>query len=171
VTDLLFQPTLRVAAKTDYNALVNLVRVANGEVALQLGLTEENASGHTSFFTKQRLIKDINKGNEFFVLEHTVESTNELVGCVSMRKADKQVWYMNRLSTLPAYQNNGIGTALVQHCIKLVKQNEGVLLRIGIIEEHESLKQWYVKLGFELGAVKQFNHLPFNVRYMSFHIR
>ncbi len=166
--------TIRPLIQNDYEPLIALIRLANKEVAQQLKLTEQNASAHTSFFTKQRLISDLNKQNELFIAEQSdkgIEGGIEVVGCVALRKADKHVWYMNRLATLPAHQNKGIGAALVRHGIEHVKTNEGTLLRIGIIEEHESLKQWYVKLGFELGAVKQFKRLPFSVLYMSYIVR
>jgi N-acetylglutamate synthase-like GNAT family acetyltransferase len=147
-----------------YEDIVDTIRIANAPVAGMLTLNQENASGHTAFFTKQRLLADLKKDNRFFVCL----KQQQVVGCIALRQADKHVWYINRLATLPDYQHRGIGSKLLGHVIREVAAKKGRLIKIGIIAEHESLKQWYIARGFQAGKTKTFSQLPFRVLYMSY---
>jgi hypothetical protein len=42
------------------------------------------------------------------------------------------------------------------------------MVSIGIIADHTILKNWYLKLGFIEGKTKSFDHLPFDVTFMSY---
>lgn len=147
-----------------YEDIVAVIQRANAPVANLLGITHINASGHTAFYSKQRLFADLQKGNQFFVC---MKETH-VCGCIALRQADKHVWYLNRLATIPENQGEGVGTQLLNHSIKLVKSQHGRLIKIGTIAEHKSLTQWYSKRGFIEGKTKQFKHLPFQVLYMSY---
>ena len=39
---------------------------------------------------------------------------------------------------------------------------------IGIIAKDTGLKQWYQRLGFNAGPIKTFDHLPFEVAFLSY---
>ena len=39
---------------------------------------------------------------------------------------------------------------------------------IGIIARQHQLKQWYTRLGFVKGETKPFDHLPFEVTFLSY---
>jgi N-acetylglutamate synthase-like GNAT family acetyltransferase len=147
-----------------FEDIVAVIQRANAPVAEALRITPENASGHTAFYTKQRLLADLQKGNQFFVFI----KESSVCGCIALRQADKHVWYLNRLATIPKNQGEGVGTQLLNHAINLVESNQGQLIKIGTIAEHKSLTQWYCKRGFIEGKTKQFKHLPFQVLYMSY---
>jgi N-acetylglutamate synthase-like GNAT family acetyltransferase len=147
-----------------FDDIVQVVQRANAVIADSMSFTIENASGHTAFYTKQRLLADLQKGNKFLIFL----KDSRVCGCIALRQADKAVWYINRLATLPDYQKEGIGTALLDQAIKEVDKNRGTLIKIGTIADHKSLTQWYSKRGFKEGKTKQFKHLPFQVLYMSY---
>jgi len=47
----------------------------------------------------------------------------------------------------------------------------GNALEIGIIEENEVLKNWYLANGFHPAGTKRFPHLPFTVGFMRRDLR
>jgi len=44
------------------------------------------------------------------------------------------------------------------------------MISIGIIAAQTDLKRWYQKIGFIEGGTKGFEHLPFRVTFMIYHL-
>jgi len=74
---------------------------------------------------------------------------------------------LNNLAVLPEYRHLGIGKAMVNCAVKMVKSYGGNKISIGIIEENTKLKNWYLKLGFTHISTRKFKHLPFTVGFME----
>lgn len=88
-------------------------------------------------------------------------------GCVALERASDQEIYVERLSVVPEKRRHGAGVRLVAHVLGEAA-NLGVdALGIGIIDEFTELKTWYKSLGFEEVGVKHFEHLPFQVSFMT----
>ena len=89
------------------------------------------------------------------------------VGCVCFDKVDEMTCQLGRLAVLPAYRLNGIGKRLVQTVESEAMACGIEKVDISVIAEHTSLKEWYLGLGFVEGNKARFEHLPFEVLFMS----
>ena len=131
-----------------------------------MGLNIDNAPKHPSFSTPAWIFSDFERGQEYFLCEEH----GSFKGCVAYEQPDEDTAYLNRLSVLPKYRNRGLGSALVQHILDYSKDKQVKNISIGIIAEHDQLREWYLKFGFIEGALRKFDHLPFNVPYMEYKI-
>jgi GNAT superfamily N-acetyltransferase len=146
--------------------LARLVSKANKDVAEQFGITADNNPKHPSFYTKDWIISDFNRGEEYFLLTHN----GEHIGCVAFEQPRPDTAYLNRLSVMPNRRNKGAGELLVRHILKYAKEKGAVKGSIGIIAAHSVLKSWYVRLGFIEKHTQTFEHLPFDVTYMHYEL-
>ncbi len=145
--------------------ILDIIRLSNETVAKNFGLTRENAPGHTSFLTKEKLLT--NKENKSL---YCLENGTDIYGCVILEKPanSENGFFLENLSVLPEFRHKGYGKILVEHIIDTVKKLKGQKISIGLIDENEILKKWYLALGFEIVGTKKFKHLPFTVCFMDF---
>jgi ribosomal protein S18 acetylase RimI-like enzyme len=155
--------TIHSASLHDTEIIAFIVSQANKDVAKKFELTLENNPKHPSFYTKEWVSSDIDRGEEYFLYQK--EGVD--CGCVAFEQPNSDISYLNRLSVLPEYRHKGIGEQLVKHVLEYSRTKNIQLVSIGIIAEHTLLKKWYLKLGFIEGETKHFDHLPFGVTYMS----
>ncbi len=155
---------IKKAIREDAAILASLIKNSNKEVALQFGITNDNNPKHPSFYTKEWVLNDLNRGEEYFLFQQNGKS----IACVAYESTRADTAYLNRLSVLSTHQNKGIGEELVAHIFKYSKEKKHQQVSIGIIAEHIKLKNWYLKLGFREKVTKSFEHLPFDVTYMSY---
>ena len=144
--------------------IAQIIRESNKDVAELFGLNFKNAPKHPSFYTKNWVLSDFERGEEYFF--YIKDGVN--VGCVAFEQPDPDTAYLNRLSVLPEYRHKGIGTELVRHIFKYARSKYVKIISIGIIAEHSRLKNWYLELGFNEDSTRKFHHLPFNVTYMNY---
>lgn len=157
---------IQIASLSDAEKLALIVRNSNKDVADKFDITFENNPKHPSFYTKEWVLKDFERGEEYFLYQEN----NEYLGCVAFEQPNTETAYLNRLSVLPMYRRNGIGEKLVTHIIEHSKEKNVKTISIGIITKHEQLKTWYSKLGFKEGDTKIFSHLPFDVTFMHYEL-
>lgn len=148
----------------DAEQIASIVSEGNKDVAIQFGINFENNPKHPSFYTKEWVLSDFERGEEYFICSLDNVST----GCVAFEQPSKDVAYLNRLSVLPKYRHRGIGAKLVKHVIEYSRSKNIKFVSIGIIASHEVLKKWYLDLGFIEIETKKFDHLPFDVTYMRY---
>ena len=148
----------------DSEIIAFIVSQGNKDVAEKFGLTLEKNSKHPSFYTKEWVLSDIDRGEEYFL--YRINGVN--CGCVAFEQPNSDISYLNRLSVLPEYRHKGIGEQLVKHVLEYSRKKNIQMVSIGIIAEHNLLKKWYLKLGFIEKETKHFDHLSFDVTYMSY---
>ncbi len=156
--------TIIPGKETDAEKIAFIVSEANKDVAKLFGLTIQNTPKHPSFYTPDWVLSDFKRGEQYFL--YSDDETSK--GCVAFEQPDAKTAYLNRLSVLPEYRHNKIGSTLVQHILEYADTKNILYVSIGIIAEHEMLKQWYLKLGFVKGDTRKFEHLPFDVLYMRY---
>jgi len=156
--------TIKKAIRDDATIIASLIKNSNKEVALQFGINNDNNPKHPSFYTKEWVISDFIRGEEYFLYQQDGKN----IACVAYESTRADTAYLNRLSVLSSHQNKGIGEKLVSHVFKYSKEKKHQQVSIGIIAEHIKLKKWYLKLGFREKVTKSFEHLPFDVTYMSY---
>ncbi|MBR5232950.1 MAG: GNAT family N-acetyltransferase [Clostridia bacterium] len=129
-------------------------------------MTENNCPSHTAFMTIDKLQKQFDDGRPMFLFYQDAIP----VSYFSLSKCSDEEWELNNLAVLPDYRHLGIGKSMVDYAVKMVKSYGGNKISIGIIEENSTLKNWYLKLGFNHISIRQFEHLPFTVGFMKMEI-
>jgi ribosomal protein S18 acetylase RimI-like enzyme len=155
---------IQKASFHDAKTIAFLVSQSNKDIADIFGLTIENNPKHPSFCTEKWVLSDIDRGEEYFLCQRK----SVYLGCVAFEQPDSKISYLNRLSVLPEYRHDGVGEQLVKHVLEYSKSKVIQKVSIGIIADHIILKNWYLKLGFIEGKTKSFDHLPFDVTFMSY---
>ena len=146
--------------------LAIVVSESNKGVAEQFGINADNNPKHPSFYTKEWVISDFDRGEEYFLLTQY----NKAIGCVAFEQPRSDTAYLNRLSILPNHRHKGAGELLVRHIFKYAREKDIVKVSIGIIASHDILKSWYLSLGFVETHTQNFEHLPFDVTYMHYEL-
>ncbi len=132
-------------------------------VAEEFHLTKDNCPTNGAFIETENLEKDKSKGIKMFGL---FKNTTQ-IGFVAIAKIDEDRYEMEKLSVLPKYRHTGYGKELINYVKDYVKSQNGKVVRIGIIEENQVLKQWYITSGFIEKGTSNFSHLPFTVGFME----
>jgi len=154
---------IREARIEDVDLLAEIICSANQMVADQLGLNAENAPTHPSHCQPDWIQRDFDKGILYFILE----VDGNPIGCVALEQVENNVCYLERLAVHPKYQEQGYGRKLVEFFLEKAKSLGNQKVGIAIIQQHEQLRRWYLKLGFIETTSKQFDHLPFTVQFME----
>ncbi len=147
-------------------ACVPVIRAAFQTVADDFGLTEQNAPTNPAFMTVDRLREARGRGVRMFAALDGAGGAP--VGFVALERSRRPgVLYLERLAVLPALRHRGVGRALMDHCFAEARSAGAERISIGIVDEHEVLKRWYLAYGFGETGTKRFEHLPFTVCYME----
>lgn len=146
---------------------LEVVRVSFSTVAAEFGLTKENCPKHTSFIPLYFLESQMEWGWDMFGLF----DGEKIIGYVSISKTDNAVFELHNLAVLPEFRHRGFGDMLVEHAKATVKALGGTKIKIGIIDESEILKNWYISKGFKYIGNKKYDHLPFTSGYLEWENR
>jgi len=141
---------------------VEVIRESFGTVAREFNLTSENAPTHPFFSTREQLL-DLHKIAAFFGLYLDGVQT----GFIAIEKADGGTYYLGRLSVVPQFRHRGYGRKLTEFVLDYVKNQGGIKVALGMIDNQTILKDWYTSLGFIQTGTRQFEHLPFLVCFME----
>ncbi len=160
-------PNIREAQTSDASELSSLIRHAYRDVADQFELTATNCPKHPSNCTDGWVENDFSRGVRYFILEKEHKS----VGCAAIEMAGHGLCYLERLAVLPSERHKGNGQQLVEHVFQEARKLNIEKISIGIINQQTELKQWYKKMGFVEGEIKEFEHLPFCVCFMTIDLR
>ena len=158
---------IRIATQKDIALLTEIIRTSYKDVAECFGLTQENCPRHASNCSEAWIEKDMNRGVTYFILEEEGQAS----GCVALEKVSDELSYLERLAVLPDKRRHGLGKVLVYHVVDEAKLSGAKRLNIGTIAEQTEQGNWYRKIGFVEIETKEFIHLPFQVRFMSYEIK
>ncbi len=147
---------IRQANLNDADSIVKLIRNSYKKVADRLGITEEKNPKAVSFYTKQRFIEDVEKGEVFYLLE----IDGQVCGCVAMEKGDEGIVNLRRLAVLPEHCRLGYGKTLVEHVFKEAGKQGFECVEIWTASEDKNLVNWYKKLGFVSQGTRKCDYLP-----------
>jgi len=156
---------IREGTKEDIDILVDIIQNSFLDVAERFGLTPQNSPTHPSNCRPEWLLREINRGVTFYILEND----SQPVGCAALEKINDEVCYLERLAVLPEVRRKGFGEALVTHVLANARLLHVHRVQIGIIAEHQELHDWYEKMGFEEVSKKQFPQLNFQVTFMAYY--
>ncbi|MCO4838269.1 MAG: GNAT family N-acetyltransferase [Oceanospirillaceae bacterium] len=106
--------------------LARLVSKANKDHAEQFGITVSNNQKHPSFYTKDWIISDFDRGEDYCLLTRN----GEHIGCVAFEQPRPDTAYLNRPSVMPIHRHEGAGEMLVRHILKYAKEKGEVDINI-----------------------------------------
>lgn len=149
----------------DLSAVVNTLNVSHSTVAKEFGFTKETNPTNNAFIDVQTLQSQLNNGIDLY----TISDNGKLVGCIAIEKSSREAdtFYIEKVSVIPECRNQGYGLKLMTFAIERIKYIGGSKISIGLINENECLKKWYMQQGFEEISIRKFEHLPFDVCYME----
>lgn len=157
---------IKTADLNDVAILSGLIRDSYRSVAQRFGLTPENCPKHPSNCTDAWIRNDFNRGVSFFILEQDGLPT----GCAALENPEPGLGYLERLAVLPASRRKGFGRRLVDHVLLQAADLAIKKISIGIIAAQTELKTWYQQIGFVETITRDFEHLPFSVTLMIYHL-
>jgi Acetyltransferases len=147
-----------------FDECAEVIRNSFITVANELKLTRENAPTNPAFIENNALNIMYEKKIDMFAV---TDENDGCIGFVALEKAEDGAFYMERLAILPAYRHRGYGKMVLDFAVSYVREKRGKKISIGIINENEVLKNWYMSYGFMETGTKVFQHLPFTVCFME----
>jgi ribosomal protein S18 acetylase RimI-like enzyme len=152
-----------IVGKDGLRNSARVIRDSFKTVASEFALTRKNCPTHPSFVTARQLDELQRKGLKFFGLF----LGDKQIGFVAVEKADKTLYYIEKLAVLPPYRHAGYGRTLMEFALNYVRKSMGEKVSLGVIDEHTVLKNWYKTIGFEETITRKYDHLPFTVCFME----
>ncbi len=152
---------------------VSVIRESFKTVADEFGFTEKNAPRFTAFaITETRLNYQLEHEKRKIYGFFSDGGTNtfvrpKLIGCYSLLVSDNGECELNNLCVLPNFRHLGIGSELLDDCLKRAADAGSSKMNIGIVEENTVLRKWYEDKGFVHTNTMKFDFFPFTCGYME----
>ena len=127
----------------DSKIITEILNKAFITVALQFNYTKENASKFPAFIESNIIENGLNNGLKMY----GYYLNNQIIGCVGYSFYKDNMYFIERLATLPEYRHKGIGKILMEYVENIIKKNNGKIIEIHVVDENKRLIDWYKKLG------------------------
>jgi GNAT superfamily N-acetyltransferase len=147
----------------DPELITSLVNRAFITVALQFGYTGERVPSFPAFI-RSSVISDQMAGGLNFL---GFKTKNDIAGCAGYRRRDECIYIIERLAVLPEFRRRGIGERLMKHIENIIRKKHGDKLEVSIVDNNQTLKDWYKRLGYGETGIEEYAHLPFKVCVMQ----
>ena len=155
---------IRKIRREEVPACVRIIRNSHQTVADAFGITVENAPRYVAFATDEnRLLWHMDSEHRLMFVE---EENGILRGYYSLLLKKDHECELGNLSVLPEYRHRGIGTALLQHAIRIARAQDCSTMRLSIVEENSILRKWYEQNGAVHTGTEKFDFFPFTCGYM-----
>jgi diamine N-acetyltransferase len=155
---------IRKATSQDSVILAEMIRASFKDVANRFLLTSRNCPTHPSNCTAEWVQDALAKGVEYFILTQY----DQPAGCVALLKANRDVFYMERLAVLPEFRNRGYGRTLVECCIEEAVRRGARRIEAGLNADQDELVEWYRRMGFRFKQRARLHHLPYAVAFLYY---
>ena len=132
-------------------------------VAIQFNYTKENAPKFPAFIEPNIIENGLNNGLKMY----GYYLDNQIIGCVGYSFYKDHMYFIERLATLPEYRHKGIGKILMEYIENKIKENNGKIIEIHVVDENKRLIEWYKKLNYKEIRVDEIKTLPFNSYVMN----
>lgn len=150
--------------KSDLVSCLEVFHLGYETVAIEFGLTEENCPDRgRANLPFDKLVSEFENGTLMF--GYFLE--DKIVGFVSIKIDNNGVCKLNDIIILPEYRQKGYGKELLDFCIIKALELGADRITLGMIDDNQKLKNWYVKNGFINIGFKKFEKAPFMVGYME----
>lgn len=158
-------PKYQIApAKQEHYAICEeLIRKSFAPVAVQFGITPENAPTYPAFLPDGELLKDAKDGKEMYILSQK----DKIIGFIQIVVIDNAVIDLAKLCVLPECRRKGCGKQLLDFAKKRASDMGRRKLTLGMMDQDLKLKNWYIKNGFTQTGVRIYATLPFAVGFLE----
>ena len=145
-----------------------VIRESFMTVAKEFGFTEQTAPRFTAFaMTETRLDYQLEHEKRQMYGFFSDGEYPKLIGFYSLLVSDNGECEMNNLCVLPEFRHLGLGTELLEDCLKRAEKAGSIKMNIGIVEENIVLRKWYEDKGFVHTNTVKFDFFPFTCGYME----
>ena len=155
---------IREIEEKDYREAAAVIKESFMTVAVEFGITEENAPRYVAFATDEDKLRSWKEEQHrpmfgFFKDDRMVGYYNL---CISGDECE-----LGSLSVLPEYRHGRIGQQLLEDAVSRAKQFGCKTMKLSIVEENLVLRKWYENNGFIHEGTEKFDFFPFTCGYMK----
>ncbi len=147
----------------DSKIITNILNKAFITVAQQYNFTQENAPTFPAFINYDRIENSLNNGLKIY----GYKNNDQIIGCVGYSFYKEQIYFIERLATLPEFRHLGIGKKLMQFVENIIKEIGGKIAEIHVVDKNIVLREWYKKLNYFEIRIDEIKSLPFNSCVMN----
>ena len=147
----------------DSEIITTILNKAFTTVAKQFNYTKENAPKFPAFIGSDIIEHGLNKGLKMY--GYFLE--DKLVGCIGYSYYKDQTYFIERLATLPEYRHKGIGRQLMEFAEDRIRNCNGKIAEIHVVDQNILLIEWYKSLGYKKIRIDEIKTLPFNSYVMN----
>ena len=155
---------IKPIVKSDLLSCLEVFHRGYETVAIEFGLTEENCPdrGRASI-QFDKLAYEFENGALMF--GYFLE--NKTIGFLSLKFDENAICKLNDIIILPEHRHKGYGKELLEFCKNKALERGANKIIIGMIDENNKLKNWYIMNGFINVGYKKYDKAPFTVGFME----
>ena len=155
---------IKPIVKSDLLSCLEVFHRGYETVAIEFGLTEENCPdrGRASL-PFEKLVFEFENGALMF--GYFLE--NKIIGFLSLSLDKNAICKLNDIIILPEHRQKGYGKDLLEFCKNKAFELGANKIIIGMIDDNNKLKNWYIRNGFINVGYKKYDKAPFTVGFME----
>jgi len=147
----------------DSKIITDILNKAFLTIAQQYNFTKENAPTFPAFINYDRIENSLNNGLKMY----GYKNNDQIIGCVGYSFYKEQIYFIERLATLPEFRHLGIGKKLMQFVENIIKEVGGKIVEIHVVDKNIVLRNWYKELNYFEIRIDEIKSLPFNSCVMN----
>jgi ribosomal protein S18 acetylase RimI-like enzyme len=147
----------------DSKIITEIINNAFITVAKQYNFSKENAPRFPAFIDSNIIDENIKNGLKMY----GYRKNDQIIGCAGYKYYKDQIYFIERLATLPENRHLGIGRKLMEYLENIIKNNGGKTVEIHVVDKNIVLIEWYKKLNYKYVRVDEIKSLPFNSYVMN----
>jgi ribosomal protein S18 acetylase RimI-like enzyme len=147
----------------DSELIVEIINKSFLTVALHFGFTKENAPFFPAFINSSVIENNFNNGLKMY--GYIVNG--EAVGCAGYSYYKDQIYFIQRLATLPDYRHLGVGKKLMEFVENKIIELGGKIAEVHVVDKNILLIEWYKKLNYKEIRTDEIKATPYNSFVMN----
>jgi len=132
-------------------------------VAQKYNFTKENAPTFPAFINSDKIENSLNNGLKMY----GYNKNDIIIGCAGFSYYKEDIYFIERLATLPEYRHLGVGKKLMEYVENKIRDIGGKVVEIHIVDKNILLKEWYKKMHYVEIRIDEIKALPFNSCVMN----
>ncbi len=149
--------------KEDLHTCLEIMALGYENIAVQFGMTEDNCPYRGRTRLPYCVLEEEYNGG---CLMYTYVHGGELAGFLSMREEEHKM-HLHDIVILPAYQNNGFGSRLMQFAKEEAQRRNCTSIVLGMVHDNIPLRNWYGQMGFHTVKLEKFEKVDYTVGIME----
>jgi len=147
----------------DSRIITDILNKSFMTVALEFNFTKENAPRFAAFINSDVIEKQFGNGLKMY----GYSLNNQIVACMGYSYYKDQIYFIERVATLPEYRHLKIGRRLMEFAENKIIENGGQIAEVHVVDKNRLLIEWYEKLRYIEIRVDEIKTFPFNSLVMN----